>query len=400
MKVRNILVLSLSQVFTSSGPPLVLLVGGILGSEMASSPTWSTLPIAMMVVGVAVFTIPAALLMKKIGRRKGFIGAALMASIAALVAAYAININSFPLFCFSVFFIGGNAAFVQQYRFAAAESSTTEQVGKAVSFVLLGGIFAGYLGPEIGKLGKNWINYGAYTGSFIALAIFYLLGIVLLAFFNNVISGEEKFRGEGRPLLILVSQPIFLVAAFAGMVGYGVMTFIMTATPISMQVIDKLSIDQTATVIQSHIIAMFLPSLITGSLTTRFGPIKVAACGVLSMLICVLLSIFGRNMLNYWSALVLLGIGWNFLFVGGTTLLTQSYHLTERFRAQAANDFAIFTIQAFTSLSAGTVIFRTNWTLLNLINLPVLLGMLFILFWLQRYTRRPSPMEIQTASPE
>jgi len=178
------------------------------------------------------------------------------------------------------------------------------------------------------------------------------------------------------------------------------MTFIMIATPISMHVIDKLSIDQTTTVIQSHIIAMYLPSLVTGFLTTRFGPLKVAASGALSMLVCVLLAISSRSMLNYWSALILLGIGWNFLFIGGTTLLTQSYRLGERFNAQAAHDFMIFTIQAFTSLSAGTVIFRTNWTLLNLLNLPVLLVMLLALFWMQRYTKRAAPVQIQAAIPE
>ena len=384
MRPRNVWILSVSQAFANAGPPLVLLTGGIVGAELAPDPTWSTLPIAIMVVGVAIFTIPAAFFMKNFGRRRGFMGAVIMAGLGALLAAYAIWIRSFVLLCAATVLIGGNSAFVQQFRFAAAESVRPESTGKAVSFVLIGGAAAGYLGPELGKLAQNWLPYGVYTGSYVAIAVLYAIAFILLSFYRNVKSTGEEVMGEERPIVEVVIQPQYIVALLAGIVAYGVMSFIMTATPISMHVMDGFSIDQTAFVIESHIMAMYLPSLITGLLISRWGAIKIASTGAMSMLACALLGIASRSLVNYWVALVLLGIGWNFLFVGGTVLLTQTYLTAERFKAQAVNDFSVFGIQAFSSLSAGAVIFRANWRVLNLINLPVLVIMMLALLWLTR----------------
>lgn len=342
-----------------------------------------------MIVGLAVSTVPAALLMRRVGRRLGFVMAALVAMGGALAGAYAIRIDSFLLFCSAMVFIGANLAFVQQYRFAAAESvETPSYVGRAVSFVLLGGVVAGYLGPEIAKRGREWLEYGTYAGSFVFMASLYALVALLLLFLQGVVPEEDTTDGQERPLRRVALQPTYVVAVVAGVVGYSVMTFIMTATPISMHVIDGFSLNDSARVIQSHVIAMYLPSLFSGYVIERLGVLRVMSVGLACLSGCVFLALLGHQFVYYWTALVLLGIGWNLLFVGGTVLLTRTYRASERFKVQATNDFAIFGSQAITSLSAGAVIFRTNWEILNLLNLPVLLVMLVALLGLRRHRRR------------
>ena len=380
MRIRNVAILSIAQALCLSGPPIVLLIGGLVGPELAPTPTLSTLPISMVVIGVALATIPASMLMKRIGRRAGFVIAALLAGGAALLAAYALGQGSFALFCLATLLIGSNTAFVQQYRFAAAESVQPQFVGRAVSLVLVGGVFAGFLGPEVAKRSISWLNFGAYSGAFVGLAILYALAVLVLLFLRDVVPAGLETAGPERPLREVVTQPTYLIAVSAGAVAYGVMSFIMTATPVNMGVIEGFSLAQTTLVIQSHIIAMYLPSLFTGIILERLGLVKVMTTGVLLLLACVGLGLVSTHFIHYWGALVLLGLGWNFLFVGGTVLLTRSYRPAERFKAQATNDFLIFGLQAFTSLSAGTVLFTANWQALNLLNLPFLLGMLAVIY--------------------
>lgn len=384
MRIRNVTILSFAQALGLSGAPIVLLIGGLVGADLAPTPALSTLPIAVMVIGLALATIPASLLMRRIGRRNGFVSGALLAGSAALLGAFALSQGSFLLFCMATLLIGSSAAFVQQYRFAAAESVRPQFVGRAVSLVLLGGVAAGILGPEVGKRTLDWLSFGAYTGSFVSLAILYALAALLLLFLREVGPIEEETGGAERPLREVAAQPRYLIAVLAGAVSYGVMSFIMTATPVMMGVIEGFSLSQTTLVIQSHIVAMYLPSLFTGFILERLGLVKVMVTGVLLLLACVALGLVSTHFIHFWGALVLLGLGWNFLFVGGTVLLTRSYHPAERFKAQAVNDFLIFGIQAFTSLSAGTVLFTANWQVLNLLNLPFLLGMLAIIYFWRR----------------
>lgn len=387
MRSRNVPILSISQALGMSGPPIIVLLGGIIASDLAPSPSWATLPISIMVTGVALSTIPAALLMKRIGRRRGFMAAAIVAGLAALLAAYAIARGSFVLFCAATLLIGANGAFVQQYRFAAAESVEARHAGRAVSFVLLGGILAGFLGPEVAKRTTDWLGAGKYAGSFVSLALLYATVAVLLSFLKDVIRQESQAAREERPLREIVVQPIYLVAVLAGAVAYGVMSFIMTATPVHLHMAQGYSLAQTAWVIQSHIIAMYLPSLFTAIVLERLGVLRVMVVGVVCMLACVTLAVISGQLIHFWGALVLLGVGWNFLFVGSTVLLTRSYRPSERFKTQATNDFAIFGIQAFTSLSAGTVLFHANWEILNLINLPFLLLTLVAVLLVRRQIR-------------
>ena len=376
---RNVLLLSLSNAIGMAGAPAIVLLGGIIGSKLAPRPTLATLPVAALVVGVAVFTVPAAMLMAKIGRRTGFMLSSSVTAVAAFSGIYAIHTQSFVLFCTVAFFVGGNMGFVQQYRFAAAESVEPSQVSKAISFVLLGGIVAAFLGPEIAKRAKDLLPYGLYSGSFAAIGALYLANTGLLSFLEEPEQKLESSVGEKRPLGTIIRQPVYLTALFAALVAYAVMAFIMTATPVSMHVIDNFSIDQTAWVIQSHVLAMFIPSLFTGFLISRFGLSRIMTAGTLMMMACVAVALVDRHFIHYWTGLVLLGVGWNFLFVGATTLLTQCYEPSERFKAQAFNDFSVFGFQAVASLSAGTVIFVAGWEVLNALSLPLLAVMLLVL---------------------
>ena len=352
--------------------PVVILVGSIISVDLAPRPTLATLPVTLMVIGVAVSTIPAALLMRSIGRRFGFMIGAGIAGAACLLAAYSLIEGSFPLFCLSALLIGTNSAFIQQYRFAAAESVVPDQASRAVSFVLVGGVVAGYLGPELAKISRGWLDQADFSGSFVLMAAILCLVIVLHSLLRSQYAIQAEIKGYERPMRQIILQPGYIIALLIGTVAFGVMSFIMTATPIEMHAVQHFTLDQTAWVIQSHIIAMYLPSLFTGFLLERLGVVRVILAGIACLLGCVFLGLISQDVLHYWGALVLLGVGWNFMFIGSTVVLTHNYFPAERFKAQAVNDFTIFGIQALTSLSAATVIFQSNWDILILLNLPAL----------------------------
>ncbi len=258
-----------------SGPPMIVLVGGLLGVELAPSPGLATLPISLMVVGLAVATIPAALLMRRIGRRKGFVLGAVLAGLSSLLATFAIGWGSFGWFCFAVAMIGSTGAFVQQYRFAAAESVSTDLAGRAVSFILVGGIVAGFLGPQIASWSRDWILPTAYAGSFIVLAsLYFIVALLMAALFKDIPTSLIDVQEESRPLLQIITQPFYILAVLSAAIGYGVMSFIMTATPLQMHTMSGFSLHDTTLVIQSHIIAMYIPSLFTGFLIERLGLLR------------------------------------------------------------------------------------------------------------------------------
>ena len=384
----NVLLLSFSQAISLSGASIVVLLGGLIGREIAPTPALATLPISLMIVGAAISSVPAAMLMQRIGRRGGFMTAAALAALAAILAAYAVAIGSFALFCLATLQLGASNAFVQQYRFAAAESVSPDRVSQAVSYVLLGGIVAGVIGPELGKRASDWLPYGEYTGSFAVLALLYVTVLLLMAFYQGTIRQAQTVSGEARPLKKIISQPEFIVAALTAAVGYGVMSFIMTATPVNMQTVHGFVLGQTTIVIQSHVLGMYVPSLFTGWLIARLGVKRMILAGVVVMLACMLLALAGVSFAHYWGALVLLGVGWNFMFVGGTTLLTSTYRPAERFKAQAVNDFSVFGVQAFASLSAGTMIYLSNWNTLILATLPFLFLVLTAILWMHRFQVR------------
>jgi MFS family permease len=406
LDLRNLLLLSSGLALGSAGVGMVVLVGGIVGSRLAPSPAWSTLPAAVMVVGLAASSAPAALLMKRIGRRPGFLLGAVLAMLASGLGALAMVRESFALLCAATALIGANGAFVNQYRFAAAESADEARAGKAVSLVLAGGVVAGLLGPLLGRLGKDWFAAAPFAGSFLLAAFLYAACAPLLFFLREPRRAARQPDASqqpqaARPLRAILAQPQALAALLAGIVSFAVMTFSMTAAPVSMHVLDHHSVDQAGFVIQSHIVAMYLPSFFTGFLLGRPGRRsrldlgRVMLLGVLLLAASSGVTLLGGQLLQYWTALVLLGLGWNFLFLGGTTLLTRSYRPEERFQVQGVNDFLVFGFQAVASLLSGTALFGLGWKALNLLNLPLLALMLAVLLVMQA-SLRASPLNLDS----
>lgn len=382
---RNLLVLAAAQALFMGASPLNTLIGGIVGSRIAPTPALSTLPVALMIVGLALSTVPAARYMERVGRRRGFMTGAAIAVGAALMAAMAITRENFWMFCAATLVLGSNLAFVQQYRFAAAESVKPAQVPKAVSIVLLGTLVAAWLGPQLGKMAEPAMGIGREAMAYILLAVVLAIGMLLLAKLKDVKPVEHSTAPghEARSLREVFGQRGFLIAVLAASCGYGVMSFLMTATPISMHVKDGFSLDNTALVIQSHIAAMYLPSLFSGVLIRKLGEPLLMLTGIAALGICIAIGFLGHEFHHYWFTLVLLGIGWNFLFVSATTLLTKQYRASERYRAQAANDFTVFSITAAASLLSGTAIEYLGWEgLLTVSIVPlVLLTVMLLVNW-------------------
>ena len=364
---KNLWLLILSQIFAFTAAPVTVFLSGIIGSQFSPIRSLATLPMALSIVGVAIFAIFAAKVMSIIGRRAGFIFASVGSSLAALMAAYSIIIESFLLFNLGCFLLGAGVAFSHQYRFAAVETVNKDMAPKAISIILLAGIGSAFIGPNLANISKEIISEHLYAGSYIALAILTLSSTIFLLFYKDNHKPNNFVKKDTRSYFELISQPRFLQALIASAFAYAVMSFLMTATPISMHVMEKISLSKTGLVIQLHIAAMFLPSLITGNLIKKFGHSKIMYAGVVLFSITILTSLFEQNFVNYLTALVFLGFGWNFLFISGTSLLVLTYKEDEKFKAQGFNDLIVYSIQAVASLSAGIFLNLTSWKTMNLI---------------------------------
>ncbi len=364
---KNLWLLILSQIFAFTAAPVTVFLSGIIGSQFSPIKSLATLPMALSIVGIAIFAIFAAKVMSIIGRRAGFIFASIGSSLSSLLAAYSIISESFILFNFACFLIGAGIAFSHQYRFAAVETVKKDMAPKAISIILLAGIGSAFIGPNVANISKEIIAEHLYAGSYIALAALTLTSTIFLLFYKDEHKPNNVNKKTTRSYLELISQPRFLQALISSAFAYAIMAFLMTATPISMHVMEKISLTKTGFVIQLHIAAMFLPSLITGNLIKRFGHSKIMHIGVILFSITILTSLFEQNFVNYLIALVFLGFGWNFLFISGTSLLVLSYREEEKFKAQGFNDLIVYSTQAVASLSAGVFLNLTSWKTMNLI---------------------------------
>ena len=377
----NVWILTIAQALILSVSSMVVFVGGLVGAKLAPVENLATLPVASVVVGTAVTIPPVTLLMNTIGRRHSFFILGFYSVFVAFLAGYSILISSFYLFCLSTFLFGATYSCVMQFRFASMESVNDELIPKAASMVLVGGIAAAFLGPEIAVFGKDLLEV-EFAGSFIMLAGLFIIAMLFLLGFRNPVINEELSAVQQRPLKTILQQRIFWVALLSATIGYAIMSFIMTATPVHMHVMEGHSLEHTKWVIQSHIIAMFMPSLITAWIIKKLGIPLMMMIGLVAYVACIAIAFTGHHLMNYWASLVLLGIGWNFLFIGGTTVLPRAYKPGERFKVQALNDFIIFGTQAVASLSAGWFIFALGWKVLLMLNLPfaIFLGIV-ILKW-------------------
>ena len=374
MQVRNLSLLVVCQLISTSGSIVMVMLGGIIGSSLTTNKAFATLPLSMMVVAVAATTIPATMLMRKIGRRKGFALASLSSVFGLALAIHALKVESFSIFIIAVMIFGINMAFTQQYRYFAAESVETKYVPRAISLVLVGSIGAAFVGKELATRGQFWIEEIQFAGTMLVLAgMFVIQALLFFAMAPAREHDDGKVQQSERPLGEIVCQPVFIVAVLGATAGFGLMTLVMTATPLSMHVNDGYSLEQTATVIQAHVLGMYVPSLVAGFLIERIGVARMMFVGALGLLAACIVGLQGHAVLHYWWALVLLGVGWNFLYVGGTTMLTYTYSMAERFRAQAVNEFLVFGTSATASLLAGTVMYFYGWSTLMLIPMPFLI---------------------------
>lgn len=384
----NILILALSQALTLSAVVLSMALAAILGSMLAPDQGLATLPVAAMVIGTAVASLPAAMLMRRHGRRPGFLLGALLGIGGSLLCAFALQQGSFGGFVVGHFLIGSYQGFANYYRFAAVEAAGPQRAGKAISLVVAGGVVAAFLGPQLGQWGRDWIGGHIFVGSYLAQAVLSLIALALLSRLR--LPGVAAVHaGPVRPLRELLGQPVLRVAIFGTAVGYAVMIMVMTATPLA---ILGCGLPETSVtpVIQWHVVGMFAPSFFTGSLIQRYGAPRIMQAGFVLLLGHVAVALSGVGFLHFLSALVLLGVGWNFAFIGGTTLLTQTYRPAEQLKVQAVNEFTVFGLVALATLSAGWLYDRFGWIALNLAVVPLLAAALIAVVGVERRLCRPA----------
>jgi len=374
---KNLWIITVSQIFSFTPAPVNVFLSGIIGSTLSPIKSLQTVPTSLMIVGVAVFSFFAAKIMNRIGRKAGFLYAALFSTLSVLMAAYAVWDKNFYLFCLACFFIGNGMAFTHQYRFAAAESVKRSFIPKALSIIMLATIFSALLGPNIANFSKDLINGHLFVGSYLSLAVLTFTPVIFLSFYSPKAEPTRDKEYKGRSYFELILQPRFLQAVASAAFAYAVMSFLMTATPINMHITENYSLNKTGIVIQLHIVSMFLPSLITGYLLKKFGHSIIIYAGVSFYILTILLSFLQSSFFNYLFSLVFLGIGWNFLYLSGTGLLVLSYREEEKFKAQGFNDILVFSIQALASLSAGYILSMTSWKTMNLIAVPFLILIVF-----------------------
>jgi len=374
MYLPNLILLVFAQLISASGSIVMVMLGGIIGASLSSNPAWATLPVSVMVLAVAATALPATVLMKKIGRRYGFALSSCSAILAVLMASWALRSSSFGMFLIAGMMFGINMAFTQQYRYAAAESVEPRYVPRAISFVLIGSIGGAIVGPALATHGQFWIASIPFGGTMAVLCVLYFVQAALLLSMGAAKDeGQKDEPAAQRPLPEIARQPLFIAAVLGGTVGFGLMTLVMTATPLSMHINDGYSLEQTAGVIRAHVLGMYVPSLFVGFLIEKFGVTRIMLVGAVGLLATSVVGLQGHTVMHYWWALVLLGIGWNFLYVGGTTMLTYTYSATEKFRAQAVNEFLVFGTSAIASLLAGTVMHYFGWSTLMLLPIPIII---------------------------
>lgn len=382
---RNILLLAASQAMMLSAIVMSMTLAAILGSILAPTKSLATLPVAVMVIGAAIASLPAAMLMRRLGRRAGFLIGATLGVAGSAVAALGLQQQSFQLFVLGHLLLGSYQGFANYYRFAAAEAVDPAHVSKAISWVVTGGVVAAFLGPQLGQWGRDWFVGGLFVGSYLAQAALSVIALGLLACVRLkpvlVTAG-----GVARPLREIVAQPALRASVFGAAVGYAVMIMVMTATPLAMLGCG-LSATSVTPVIQWHVVGMFAPSFFAGNLIKRYGAPRIMQTGFILLLGHVAITLLGAEFLNFLSALILLGIGWNFAFIGGTALLTQTYRASEQMKVQAINEFSIFGLVALATLSAGWLYDRFGWVTLNLAVVPLLLLALVAAMGIERGLR-------------
>ena len=370
-----------------SGSSLIILTSALVGAILAPHPQWATLPVACMFTGTLIATFPASMLMKRIGRRAGFYVGLIIGLIGAIIVTTGVIDGGFFYFCMGSFLIGVVNAFGQYYRFAASDVATSEYRSRAISWVLAGGIVAAFIGPGIAIWTWDMVATVPYAGSYSMLVGLYAISMLFLFFARLPMPTIEERSGATRPLSQIIRQPEFFVAVIGATVAYGSMNLIMVATPVEMKGSGYLLPD-SASVIMWHILAMFAPSFVTGHLIRHFGVTRIMVTGTLLLAVCVTINLNGSSLIHFTSALIALGLGWNFLFVGGTTLLADAYRPAEKAKTQGFNDLIIFSTVAMTAVTSGLLHHHFGWVTINLAVIPAIVLAFAATLWLDRRRRR------------
>ncbi len=385
---KNVAILATAQALLFTNNSTAIAINGLAGYALASNKALATLPVTGWVIGAAVATFPASLFMKRFGRRAGFTLGALIGMLGAAICSTAVAAGNFWLLCFGTLVFGAYNGMAQYYRFAAADAAPPDFKSKAISLVLAGGLVGGLVGPEVSKHTVDMLAT-RYLGAYLSLMVFLVLVLAVLQLLRIPPLSAAEQREPARPLRVIASQPAFVVAVLSAAFGYGIMNLLMTATPLAMGICGH-PYASAAFVIQWHVVAMFAPSFFTGSLIKRFGLLPVMLAGTALLLVCVGIALSGIAVANFWFALVLLGIGWNFLYIGGTTLITETYRPSEKAKAQGANDLAIFLVMATSSSASGILLDRNGWETLNYLAIPFVAAIALALLWLMAKRRVPA----------
>ena len=364
--------LALAQALLTTGNILLVAVSALIGKQLASHPALVTAPVASQFLGLILATLPAAFLMQKLGRKKVFVIGNVFGIIGALVAIQALLSASLLLFTLGIFLTGIAIGIAQQYRFAALDECRAESHAKAISVVMSGGVLAAFIGPNLAIWSQNWFSQNVYVGAFVGLAVLYVLALLLIVCLplkSHTLA--KQATAEVRSYRELWQQPLFVAAIASGAIGYGVMVFLMTATPLAMHHHDY-AFPDIAVVIQWHVLGMFVPSFFTGHLIKKHGLKPIIMLGCTLLIISALINLFGQSYVHFFTSLVLLGIGWNFTFIGATQLVSLTYRPQEKGKVQGMNDFLVFTTAAIASLFAGQTVETIGWIWVNLISLPLI----------------------------
>ena len=377
-KNRNMGLLVAAQSLGGASPPIIISLGGLVGQQLSSNPTASTLPVSIYQLGLALSTLPAAWIMNRMGRRAAYVLGALLGVISGVIAAQGIAHSNFVTFCIGTALAGFYAACVQSYRFAATDLVPSNEQAKAISRVMIGGLFAAIIGPQVVIWTRDALPATPFAGSFYSQAALALLALPLLMGLRLPPPQPKAVSGEARPLGEIARTPQFITACTAGVVSYGLMAFLMTAAPMAMVGCGH-SVGEAAMGIQWHVLAMFVPSFFTGKLIARFGKRPVTALGLAMIGAAGALALMGLDIFHFWGSLILLGVGWNFGFIGATAMLTDCYRPPERAKVQALNDFLVFGTVAVASFGSGQLLHSAGWNGINIGMLPLVAVVLLML---------------------
>ena len=383
-QARNLSLLVAAQALGGASSPIIISLGGLVGQQLSSNPTATTLPVSIYQLGLALSTLPAAWLMQRLGRRWAYVLGAVLGVVSGIIAARGIAQSDFVTFCIGTALAGFYAACVQSYRFAAADAVGAPHLqAKAISRIMVGGLIAAIIGPQVVIWTRDALPATPFAGSFYSQAALAALALPILLLLRLPAPQKQAIAGTARPLKAIAATPQFIEAAAAGVVSYGLMAFLMTAAPMAMVGCGH-SVGEAALGIQWHVLAMFGPSFFTGRLIGRFGQRKITALGLVMIAASGLLALMGEGLSEFWGSLILLGVGWNFGFIGATAMLTACYTPAERTKVQALNDFLVFGTVAIASFGSGQLLHSVGWSGINIGMQPLVVIVLAIMAWQAR----------------